>query len=187
MHYQRWKKYGDVTIVRSRKGTHDTTQAERLESARQRFWANTNKTDGCWLWTGKPGKNGYGALQVDGKKIYAHRFSFWLHNQYLPDFTAWDVVEHQCQNRLCVNPEHLRQASQKQNVENTSMRHDNKSGYRGVHWSKAMNAWKAEVGHNGTYYLAGYFQDVHDAGKAVLDLRLKLYTHNEQDKQTKAR
>lgn len=70
-----------------------------------RFWEKVQKTDSCWLWTGGSVPRGYGRfLWPDGRKGYAHRFSYELANGPVPD-GLW--VLHCCDNPPCVRPDHL--------------------------------------------------------------------------------
>jgi len=71
---------------------------------------------GCHLWVG--GKNkGYGLIGFHGKQWRVHRLVFKLYNYSIP---SWDQsglqINHTCDNKLCINPEHLYCGTQQQNM-----------------------------------------------------------------------
>lgn len=94
------------------------------------------------------------------------------------------VVDHYvCHNRACVNVEHLRLATSKQNNENRAGANRNSaSGIRGVSWNSRLRKWAAEVCHHRKRYRAGLFLEKADAEAAVIELRNSLFTHNEADR-----
>lgn len=172
-HYSRWYKQGEPHIVMRAGGKHKDPYAN--------FWDKVDKTEGCWIWTAYRTPLGYGHYRYLGKARLAHRVvAQWLLGLDLDDRTA--IVDHQCRNPSCVNPEHLRIGTHKENMENRIAQQGSLSGIRGVSWCEPMGKWRARTKHNGVEYLAGYFNDKESAGEAARELRLQLNTNNVQDR-----
>lgn len=146
----------------------------------EKFWSKVIKGAGCWEWTASVNTGGYSRMTENKTTLYGHRVSYEIHKGPIP---AGMHVDHICRNRRCVNPNHLRLVTNKQNHENLGPRKaGNKSGHRGVFWLARTGKWKGTVKHNRKCYHVGYFNDLEDAAEAVRAKRNELYTHNYLDR-----
>lgn len=166
-HYQQWKAHGEVRHY--------------PETAPERFWLKVNKTDECWLWMASTFSNGYGQFTGENRvNGTAHKFSYELANGPVPKGM---YIDHICSIRACVNPDHLRLVTPKQNTEHrTGPNKDSTTGVLGVSWIASRKSWKGTAKHGGRTYLAGYFSTLADAEAATVALRNELFTHNDMDR-----
>jgi hypothetical protein len=109
MHASRQRLHGDpLTVLR--------IQGDDLE----RFARSVRRDEsGCWLWTGvRHPTRGYGRFHVggragvNGKYVQAHRWSYEYHVAPIPTGLH---IDHLCNQRECVNPDHLEPVTQAEN------------------------------------------------------------------------
>lgn len=143
----------------------------------ERFAFYTHKSAGCWIWGGNLMPDGYGRIKFAGVMQQVHRISYQLEIGPIP---AGAQIDHTCHERACINPEHLRIVTNKQNQENQSgIRPGARSAHRGVSWYSKTGKWRAQIGHQYKLLHLGYFDDEEEAARVVLAKRMELFTHSD--------
>ncbi len=121
---------------------------EMSEHDSLRFWSKVEKHgSNCWEWCGHTKTIGYGNFYLDGKSVLAHRVSYCMHIG--GDIDGLDI-HHTCENKSCVNPDHLEAVSRKQHIALTPA----SKGYRALafnvcksgHVFSPDNTWTSSSG-----------------------------------------
>jgi len=86
-----------------------------------RLEAKIEKTADCWFWTGLLTYNGYGQFtyKENGKAkcMMAHRAVYQV---FVGPINSGLTLDHLCENRSCVNPEHLEPVTIGENIRRAS-------------------------------------------------------------------
>lgn len=91
------------------------------EKDKERFWSKVYfmGPDDCWEWQAGKHDFGYGKFQLNGKPENAHRVAYHITYRIKnPD----SIIQHTCDNPSCVNPVHLLEGTQSDNIQACSDR-----------------------------------------------------------------
>jgi len=102
------------------------------------------------------------SIRIDGTLYLAHRLAWFYVNGEWPG-PLLDHVDGNPLNNAFLN---LRPASKSQNLYNTRIRRDNRSGVKGVHWDSARGKWMAVIKADRRSIHLGRFDKLEDASAA---------------------
>lgn len=105
---------------------HSTSLADRIM-----IHSIPEPNSGCWLWGGAWDQyKGYGRIKVKGVTKSSHRISY---EAFKGKIQKGKLVLHLCNTPSCVNPDHLMQGTQSDNIKQMykqGRNHTNWSGWK---------------------------------------------------------
>lgn len=116
--------------------------------------------------------SGYVVISVDGRDYYAHRLAWLIVTGAWP---KRGEVDHKNRDRSDNSWDNLRPASISQQRVNRSLGKHNKSGHKGIYWSRRNERWIAEIKFEKSRHYIGSFKEKEDAIIAYLDVARKLH------------
>jgi len=129
VHAMRLRLHGDVGPAQIRRRIpSNTPPADRLDIIGWEVDA-----DGCHIWRGRLDEYGYGRVDaIKGAPLRAHRVSYERANGV--ELTRDSYLLHSCDKPACINPEHLRAGTQRENI------HDMWAKGRARPWGREQEA-----------------------------------------------
>lgn len=138
-------------------------------------WKNPPGKKSEWLY-GKPAGNfghifGYVNVCINKKDYKRHRLIwFYVHRKWPPS-----DLDHINGVRNDDRISNLRLATRSQNCWNSAKPSTNKSGHKGVSWSKEKRKWRASIRCENKWSHLGYFDNIDDALIARLSAEQRLH------------
>lgn len=74
----------------------------------------------CWIWVAGCMTSGYGQFYDGTRDVGAHR---WSYKNFIGEIPENLEIDHLCENKLCVNPEHLEAVSRQVNMKRYHTNH----------------------------------------------------------------
>lgn len=97
----------------------------------------TKAVGSCLEWQGAKNRGGYGNIGYRGRYVAAHRLSWVLSNG--AEIPHGLLILHSCDNRICINPKHLRPGT---HAENAADRELHGKSFKGESGAMAKLTWE---------------------------------------------
>lgn len=119
-------------------------------------------------------EDGYVFIRIDKRLYRAHRLAWlWSYGEF-PALEVDHINRDPSDNSLA----NLREVNSSQNKQNTMVRSDNRSGYKGVHKHSQTGKWTAQIAIDGAAKHLGCFASPEEASAAYNAAAACLHTHN---------
>jgi len=126
-------------------------------------------------------KAGYVTIKIDQSHHMAHRLA-WL---FMTGSTPENMIDHRDRSKSNNKFLNLREATNKQNIENAKTPSTNKSGFKGVFLTTnnryPNKPYIAKICHHGKYIHIGNYATAEDADVAYRLKRDELFTHHKPE------
>lgn len=91
-------------------------------------------TDDCWLWAGRiryddDPQRDYGVIDAYGRSLRAHRA---VYEALIGEVPEGLVLDHLCQIKRCINPEHLEPVTQGENIRRSDIARGRPGGFQNI-------------------------------------------------------
>lgn len=127
-------------------------------------------TESCWLWTGAKDKKGYGVAKFSGSIWLVHRLFYTYLVQY-PDPKL--VVDHICEVKLCLNPDHLEEVTIGENVRRSHSRDEAK--LLPINVTEINGSYMVRVSHKGKRHYFGCYPTI-DEAKYIAENAVRVFS-----------
>ena len=108
----------------------------------------------------------YSATKIDGEHWCVHKLIYLYNYGYVPDQLD-HINGDTSDNRI----ENLREANSSENMRNRRIFSNNKSGHKGVSWSKCHGKWYVYMNVNNARKHLGYYDDLEIAALLASEVR----------------
>lgn len=150
-----------------------------------------NKATGVLTWLVRRSPIAVPGARAGSKHWTGYRYITVFRKSYPEHHLVWffvtgvwprEFLDHRNRQRDDNRWANLREASSKQNNENSLVRSDSTSGVRGVSWCSTQSKWRAYIYHNKKQVNLGWFQTKNQAARARLlaERKLHLYSPNQK-------
>jgi hypothetical protein len=137
------------------------------------FWIKRKQSRKKGWFIGSLQTDGYAQIFFEGKYFMAHRIAWMFCKGDFPFYLIDHINRNPADNRIA----NLREANFSQNSQNTKIRSNNKSGFKGVYAVKNAKKWRVQMKVNKKQFDLGYFDTPELASQAYQKACHDMHTH----------